>query len=424
VFITVNGSQQVSLSTNILNVASVVPGLTVGNKSATFLQCNSLNTSLLNASGGITAGPINITATEGFASSFKVRTAQQVAGLANAGAGTQPSAAAPNLDTNVELQNVPGFPYNTESGYVATPTLGPAATGFGLTAGSVGLADTGTEFGVTLANIGAGVNLFVPNSINLTSGASTTGTAVLVGTNGGGGTSQITVSGNSASIVYEVVFSNVSVIETAVIPVTVAFISNTGSNLPGLGTSTAAVNFAPIATVQTASSSAPIPRFCSTHSPGNLFTINSCTCDLLFPYVANTAGFDTGIAIANTTQDPFGTTPQTGVVVLNYYGTTTGGGAAPPAQTSQTVPAGSELIFNLSSGGGFGITATPGFSGYIIAVAKFQYCHAFAFISDLGAQRLAEGYLAIQLDMPVVSITPTGIVGLNRTGQAGENEGH
>jgi hypothetical protein len=72
------------------------------------------------------------------------------------------------------------------------------------------------------------------------------------------------------------------------------------------------------------------------------------------------------------------------------------------------------LIFTLSNGGNFGVPATPGFQGYIIAVAQFQFCHAFAFISDVGAQRLAEGYVAIQLDLPL----------LNRTLQQGENEGH
>ena len=59
-----------------------------------------------------------------------------------------------------------------------------------------------------------------------------------------------------------------------------------------------------------------------------------------------------------------------------------------------------ELIFTLSNGGNFGIPATPGFEGYIIAQANFQYCHGFAFISDVGAQKLAEGYLAISLDAP------------------------
>jgi hypothetical protein len=412
VFITVNGSQQVSLSTNVLNVASVVPGLVVGSGSATYLQCTSVN------GGGLTAPPINVTVTEGFASAFKVRTYDQVA-------GTGVTLATPDTDSTPSLQNVPGFPYNTESGYVATPGLGPGATGFGLTPGSVGLADTGTEFSVTIANVGAGVNLFVPSQISLApAGGTQTGVAYLAGTNGSGGSTQATVTGNTATIVYEVVFSSVNVIETATIPVTVVFASVPTANLPGLGTSTAAVNFYPIATVQTASATAPIPRFCATHSPANIFTINSCTCNLLFPFVTNTAGFDSGIAIANTTQDPFGTGPQAGTVTLYYYGTTTGGGAAPPSQTSQSVSGGSELIFNLSSGGNLGVSATPGFEGYIIALARFQYCHAFAFISDLGAQRLAEGYLAIQLDLPVVSITPTPIVGLNRTGQAGENEGH
>jgi hypothetical protein len=166
--------------------------------------------------------------------------------------------------------------------------------------------------------------------------------------------------------------------------------------------------------VNTASSTAPIPRFCDTSTPLNIFRIDACTCDLLFPFVTNQAGFDTGIAIANTTLDPFGTPPQAGPTTVFYYGSTTGGGAAPAPQTSQSQPAGSELIFTLSGGGNFGIAATPGFQGYLITVSKFQYCHGFAFISDVGAQKLAEGYVAIQLDVP----------GLNRTGQLGENEGH
>jgi hypothetical protein len=147
-----------------------------------------------------------------------------------------------------------------------------------------------------------------------------------------------------------------------------------------------------------------------------LFSINLCSCNLLFPFVTNQAGFDTGVAIANTTADTLnGLAPQTGNVTLTYYGTTTGGGAAPAtAVTTSAVPSGSELLFTLSGGGNYGIPATPGFEGYIIARADFQYCHGFAFISDAGAQKLAEGYLAIQLDMP----------GLYRTGQIGENLGH
>jgi hypothetical protein len=224
----------------------------------------------------------------------------------------------------------------------------------------------------------------------------------------------ITVSGNSGVVVYEIVQANPNAIEQLVVPINTAFISNTGSNLPGLGQLTQTTQFAPQSTVATASSSAPIPRFCPGKPASNFIAINSCSCNLLFPFVTNQAGFDTGVAIANTSLDIYGTAPQAGTVTLNYFGGTTGGGAAPAAQTSQSVPAGQELVFTVSNGGGFGITATPGFQGYIIAAAKFQYCHGFAFISDLGAQKLAEGYLAIGLDTS----------GLNRTGQTGEVQGH
>ncbi len=82
------------------------------------------------------------------------------------------------------------------------------------------------------------------------------------------------------------------------------------------------------------------------------------------------------------------------------------------------VPAGDEVLFTLSGGGNHGVKATPGFIGYIIATAQFQYCHAFAYISAQGALPTAagasEGYLGIILDQP----------GLYRTGQIGESLGN
>ncbi len=41
---------------------------------------------------------------------------------------------------------------------------------------------------------------------------------------------------------------------------------------------------------------------------------------MLFPYVINVNGFDTGIAIANTTTDMFGTAAQAGTCSLYFYG--------------------------------------------------------------------------------------------------------
>jgi len=445
-FIAVNGSQQVSINNPQQTVAFIQPGMVVGGNTKSFLQCNSLNNTLVGSSSNTTTGgPGFATAQEGFASSFKAR------GYAPAATTT------PNIigTSSPTLQNVAGFPYNTESGFVST------ATG-GATTGQIGVADYGTRIMFTVGNVGAGISVFAPSVVplvlagscasNFLSGCVTSGGyAVLVtgtDTNGNGGAlststpaafttagtgpfaplcqasssstfcstpaTAVTITGNTGVVVYEVVQSNPNAIEALVAPINSAFVSNTGSNLPGLGQITAVTQFAPQSTVATASSSAPIPRFCPGPAARNFVAVNSCSCNLLFPFVTNQAGFDTGIAIANTSLDIYGTAPQAGSVTLNYFGGTTGGGAAPAAVTSQSVPAGQELVFTVSNGGGFGVAATPGFQGYIIAAAKFQYCHGFAFISDLGAQKLAEGYLAIQLDAP----------GLQRTGQTGENLAH
>jgi hypothetical protein len=420
-FISINGSQQITISNPQVTVAFLAQGLKGVNSTGTFQQCYNLNGNLLMGATGQT-GTLYAEALEGFASSFKVRTYTQIL--------------TPGVtDATPSYQNILGFPYNTESGFVSLPTNG-AALDWGLLPGDVGLADTGTEITFTFNNIGAGVSLFAPlgtvslyqqsqigSNFTPAAGATPTGSAILVGGTTGG---QLNVSGGSASLTYEVVASNVNLFEGLVVPVEVAYITTSPTD-PAPSTtspSTVSINFAPAAGTNTTASAGPIPRFCTPYTAANFFTINPCSCNLLFPFVTNTAGFDTGIAIANTTADTLnGLAPQAGPVTLTYYGTTTGGGAAPATQVSQTIPAGSELIFTLFSGGNYGIAPTPGFEGYIIARTNFQYCHAFAFISDLGAQKLAEGYLAIQLDLPVVT-TVAGPVGLNRTGQAGENEGH
>jgi len=283
----------------------------------------------------------------------------------------------------------------------------------------------------SLANVGAGVQIFAPSIVQLravtggtpgyarlVTGTDTAGNGGSVTTGTTSALTAVTVSGGAAPVVYEIISANPSVVEALDVPAVVAFVSNPGNNLPATGVTTVGASFAPTSTVATFSATAPIPRFCP-GTPVNAFSIVVCQCNLLFPFVTNQAGYDTGIAIANTSQDPFGTTPQAGTVKLNYYGGTTGGGAAPPAfTTTASVAAGSELIFTLSGGGGCQpgtcgtVPATPGFQGYMIAQTNFQFCHAFSFITGPGLQ-VAEGYLAIQLDQ----------VGLERTGQIGENKG-
>ena len=48
---------------------------------------------------------------------------------------------------------------------------------------------------------------------------------------------------------------------------------------------------------------AKMPRFVASNDPDMVVEIDDCVTTLLFPFVTNKAGFDTGIAITNTSSD-------------------------------------------------------------------------------------------------------------------------
>ncbi len=424
----VSGSQTIIINNPLQTVALAERGLfgtvNFGFGITTLQQCNSVNTYLLGAfPGNTTSGAsVSLVATEGFAAAFK--------------------GPAYVLDGVYEPQDVLGYSYFTESGWIPDDVSGLDQSGR-----IIGLADSGTEITFNITGVGTGVSLFAPTVVYLTGPSGfTTGEAFLVTGSGPGDlnppmsapitTAPVTVTGGTASLTYQIFYPDPNVVESLSVPVTIAYI-NTSSTVPATGVSAASINFAPLSTAPSATSG-PIPRFCQPYASSPAFGINACSCNLLFPFVTNQAGFDTGIAIANTTASPtFGSLPplvaQVGTITLNYYGSVTGNGPAPAAYTTQDVlPSGAELVFTLLNGGGVPggsapsivVPSTPGFEGYIIAQANFQYCHGFAFISDVGAQKLAEGYLAISLDVPVVTVNNTLPTGLNRTGNGGENEGH
>ncbi len=194
-------------------------------------------------------------------------------------------------------------------------------------------------------------------------------------------------------------------IDQAVFAVDLSWDANTSAGIPALGTATVNGSYAPLSTRNTAGSysSYPHPRFFDDSEAKDLFTINSCATNLLWPYVTSQAGFDTGMVISNTSKDPFKTATQEGACTIYYYGFTTGGGAAPAPVQTPVIPAGEHAIWTLSSGGtvqtsGGTIAAVPGFQGYVIAHCEFQMAHGYAFISDLGASKLAQGYLALIMD--------------------------
>jgi hypothetical protein len=124
-------------------------------------------------------------------------------------------------------------------------------------------------------------------------------------------------------------------------------------------------------------------------------TIVPANTTLLIPFAVAQGAFDTGIAIANTSADPFGAqgaTPQAGTVTVNLYpSTATGAGSSVSFTTSATklagsgiaadgtIPAGATWTVNLSQllplAG-----QTGGFIGYIFVTANFLPAHGAAYV--------------------------------------------
>jgi hypothetical protein len=328
---------------------------------------------------------------EGFATSFKTRTAAQTSDY------TSPIPVS---------QSTPGFIYNSESGYY-NPLL-PAALCPGALSNCAGLADQGTRLKATFTNVPNGVRLFV-SVTDIGPGGGTQGQlqARLTGTETGpffpvaaltdvqnwaGGplagvsVAEIIPVSGTATAVWEVTRHNPLAIETVDFSIHAAITTvDVANNIPAAPSQAqVSLSFAPINTTATSSGfTVPIPRFADLGTARNLFALRICVTNLLFPFVTAQSGFDTGLAISNTSRDIFGTSVQSGSCTLNPFGAN-----APAAITTPTVTPDAVYVTVAS-------TSMPNFQGYVIAQCRFQYAHGFAFISDLGARNLAMGYLAL-----------------------------
>jgi len=402
---------------------------------------------------------------EGFASAWKEKNIYEH--LQNAGSmvisadrKTLTGITAANYATtaNETNQDVPGSNYFSESGFEVGAATYPGVTpaGFGPyeTASwvntvwtdqgrgqqKIGTANQGTRLMAQFASVPTGVILYTPTILPLTVPANSSfvsGFAVLVSTDASGagdysaisGTTADTVAGtgvfsqavvpSSGIVVYEILYDDPFNIERMEIPVTVAFIADAGNNSPQPNVqSTVVGGYAPQSSAGTwdLSNAYPIPRFIPDQPTLNTFIVVKCSCNLLFPWAVYTQGYDTGVAISNTTLDPYGTTPQQGNVTAYYYMNST----QVKKSTTQVVPGGQTVVWTLSGGGTFGMPGIDnGFAGYIIAQSEFQLCHGYAYISSFGAlptsPGTSEGYLGIVLDKDGLP---------NRTGQVGENRAH
>lgn len=316
---------------------------------------------------------------------------------------------------------------NSESGYVNTAKLGSAT----------GVANTGTRLIARFKNIPAYVKIFVtvaahPNAtsstvsavlVSVTDPTGTGGTATfpLTGTGtakcasgsdtGSKSILEVPLFGGAGAATWEITSASSAAVEKVAFGVVVAYASDPANNKPALNVGspgTVEGNFAPISSDDKMSAVSPIPRFADLPITKNLIEISPCVTNLLFPFVTARGGFDTGIAISNTTADnakgwpggptsdlPYNSRKTNGPCTLYYWGDKEDGTSlAAPVQKSGVINAGKQLVFTLFAGGG-GIDATPGFQGYIIATCEFHLAHGFVFISDLGAQKLAMGYLPL-----------------------------
>ncbi|MCA2967559.1 MAG: hypothetical protein INH43_03495 [Acidobacteriaceae bacterium] len=453
-FVSATSTTSIPINNPQQTVAFIQPGMSFstrtigGSAGSNYLQCVSNNSGAATSTTSTLSGGGRhvLRFTEGFASAFKSR------GFRGNLGGSSPT---PNGNSDVsptpESQNTPNNNYFAETGFYNTSTPTVTGTQGGVTNGvlGAGLSTQGTRLRAVFTNVPAGVVLYASaygvtsNTDPILTGFSTATSSAtpnagspvrLVSTNGDGAgaftavsatttitqnsfsvpAAQVSLSSGSGTAVWEVMNHNPFSTETVEVLVAVSYVANTSSNLPGVGTASVAGSFAPLSTVTTASTTDLQPRFANTGSAVTLFNIIPCSTNILFPFLTNQVGFDSGIAIANTSTDPFGTAPQAGTCTMNYYGETTGGGAAPAAQTSQVIPSGRTLTATLSSGGNYGVAATPGFQGYMIAQCRFQYGHGFAYISDVGANRIAEAYLALVMDAALGT----------RTGVSSETLGH
>jgi len=289
---------------------------------------------------------------------------------------------------------------------------GSAATGgeggsYAPGAGSaVGTAATATEIQLVLGNVPSNVTIYVPSTVTPPGGGGTTlstvgGTPISTGAYANM-TSFVPANG-AVTILYSVTGIGTAGSPVFTVPVIVAYTPAAFTAAVPSVFLTVAPGYAPQAAVTGPASA--IPTFAvSTATPLNASKITGCNTTLLFPYVTNVSGYETGIAVINTTTDNLGTipgipsaaSPTTGTCTLYFYGN-----AASPTPTvtpslgaySSTAPTVVPVFANTLTA----MVGSSGFSGYAIASCNFLEAHGFSYIVDNSGTTsgTAEGFPAI-----------------------------
>ncbi|HTT64479.1 MAG TPA: hypothetical protein VMG35_21655 [Bryobacteraceae bacterium] len=355
-------------------------------------------------------------------------------------------------------QTTPGQVYYSESGLqVEIPDVG-----------TTGLASSPTELGLYLSNIPSGVQVYVDAAYTDAYG---TTASLIYPTETTVGPVEVLDNETGAPVdqwvVWQITASNSSAVDTLAFNIWVAFTGTPGVNgsggsggSPETGvTAYAQGGFYPQNAAGWADGD-PVPEFTTSLSPAapgqSLFEVALCQTILLFPYVTDSYGFDTGIAISNTSLDnlPVPANEQAGTCSVAFWAdgaaaanigsnpdpaATPAGVATPGFVNSDNNYIGAPMVngtgliqpgqtwaFSVSTTDmGYNSAPGSGTTGYAIATCNFQYAHGYSFVSDTGISHFAAAYLA--LIIPDAPRSPEPFVcaaGFGCTGQSGEQLVH
>jgi len=318
------------------------------------------------------------------------------------------------------------------------PQTNAVAYGTGLGAAGANLSQ-GTRLAITLGNLNtAGVTYYLPKLIDGVNGfgtnvvltaytgatgstpptataqavgnaggvASTNGTLAF-GTSGSNAAYAITVgAGGTATVYYGVTTSSTTLTESFTLPILYTVASPAAVTSFVTGATTASISLvgatAPVYPQVSANQTAYASAAPATGNSTSQGVLGSCSTTLLFPYLTNTSGFDTGVVIANASTGVAGISAAAGSCNVTFYGTGGTGGAT--AATAATYNTGS--VASMTSANFAVSTVNAGFSGYGVAVCNFTGAHGYAFIYTSGFGGLASDYLA-----PILSSGGTAYTG-------------
>ena len=359
----------ITKSGNIVSVPLTFSAAQTGTLTVSGVRVNVAGSTLTNLSVTVSTTSVPIVAGQN-----TTRVVNAIAAPTTAGATTDAKAAILDEGTVVVTTGVLTVKENFASAWTSSAQEGAVA---------------GVTNGYTLQLRTAGT---IPTGVTLTLGqgsASTvSGTVTFAPT-------QLTSAATKA-IVSMPTYVNAAAKETLYIEFTVSVkASGTGAITKPLanGSITATVESAPVDTATT-----KIPRFTPTAVPATaqvVFNIISTESNILFTFTTwdSSINFDTGIDIANTSNDPFivnGASATAGIITYHFY--PRGGGAAFSYATTAGSPgSGLDATGQVASGGSHTVLLselvaaagqTGPFTGYIIAVCGFTHGHGEGFILD------------------------------------------